>query len=446
MALIDILILLVLATLPAYFFKKKFKIEVQGPLCLWRTKKGLKLLDELSRYRRFFVFLSEMGLIFAFGVLGSLYLFFNTPKRTFRDFLWVCAKYLIFVVGASIVAVPVVFTGQATVPFEFLFSLYVGGTGSFIFYGLLLNTYMIIESYIAGYVPIPGIAPLIPGVQIEGSPISIPIHALFGLIVLIVVHELAHGIVARIEKIKVKSMGLLTAGIFPIGAFTEPDENQLKETRPAKRLRVFAVGSMANFITGIVFLILFLSLLGVAQPKFVQDQTSLVPSYVPWDSKYVNYLAVNYVDNGSPAQEAGFTNTTKIYNIDIALSKKEPYAVEAFVTDKGCAAIQRNASGYFGFSYAISSNTNYTLSVWLQKYAIESLYWVAILNFLVGVINYLPFAIFDGARIFEDLVNFFAGQLGMKNKKIGKNAVKALSIFILILLVVNAMPYFVQRF
>jgi len=446
MAFIDILIVLVLATLPAYFFKKKFNIEVQGPLCLWRTKKGMKLLDRLSRYRGFFIFLSEVGLIFAFGVLGSLYLFFNTPKRTFRDFLWVCAKYLIFVAGASIVAVPVIFTGQANIPFEFLFSLYVGGTGSFVFYGLLLNTYMIIESYIAGYVPIPGIAPLIPGVQIEGSPISIPIHALFGLIVLIVVHELAHGIVARIEKIKVKSMGVLTAGIFPIGAFTEPDERQLKNARPKKRLKVFAVGSMANFITGIAFLILFLSLLGVAQPRFVQDQTSLVPSYVPWDSKYVNYLAVSYVDNGSPAQEAGFTNTTKIYNIDVALSKKEPYAVEAFVTDKGCAAIQRNASGYFGFSYAISRNTNYSLSVWLQKYAIESLYWVAILNFLVGVINYLPFAIFDGARIFEDLINFFAGQLGVKNKKIGQNAVKFLSVLILLLLVINAMPYFVAKF
>jgi len=446
MAFTDILIILVLATLPAYFFKKKFKIEVQGPLCLWRTKKGLKLLDDLSRYRRFFTFLSEMGLIFAFGVLGSLYLFFNTPKRTFRDFLWVCAKYLIFVVGASIVAVPVVFTGQSEVPFEFLFSLYVGGTGSFILYGLLLNTYMIIESYAAGNIPIPGIAPLIPGVEIEGSPISIPIHAFFGLIVLIVVHELAHGIVSRIEKIKVKSMGVLTAGIFPIGAFTEPDEKQLKEAKPRKRMRVFAVGSMANFVTGIVFLILFLGLLGAAQPRFVQDQTSIVPSYVPWNKQYVNYLAVTYVENGSVAQGVGFTNGTKIYNIDVALSKKEPYAEEIFLTDKGCVAMQRNASGYFGFSYAISRNSDYTLSVWLQKYAIESLFWVAILNFLVGVINYLPFAIFDGARIFEDLVDFFAGQLGIKNKKVGSNIVKVLSVFILLLLLVNAMPYFVQKF
>jgi len=443
--MLDILIIAVLATVPALFFKKKFGVEVQGPLCLWRTKKGLKWLDKLAKYKGFFTYLSDIGLIFAFGVMGSLYLFFSTPKRTFKDFLHVCLKYLVFVVGASIVAIPVVFTG-GTVPFEFLFSLYVGGTGIFILYGLLLNTWMIIESYMIGYVPVPGIAPLIPGVEIEGSPISVPIHAIFGLIVLIIVHEMAHGIVARMEKIKVKSMGLLTAGIFPIGAFTEPDEKQLKAAKPRKRMRVFAVGSMANFITGIVFLMLFFSVLSVAQPRFVSDQTSIVPSYLPWSKEYVNYLAVVYVENGSAAQKAGFTNETKIYNIDMALSNKNPYAVETFLTDRGCVAMQRNGSGYFGFSYAISRNTNYSLSVLLQKYAIESLFWVAILNFLVGVINYLPFAIFDGARIFEDLIDFFVAQLGIKNKKVGRKVVKWLTLFIAILFVINAMPYFVAKF
>ena len=445
MAFIDILIVLVLATLPAYFFKKRFKIEVQGPLCLWRTKKGLNLLSRLARQKETFRYLSDLGLIFAFGVLGSLYLFFSS-KRTFKDFLRVGLNYLIFVIGASVVAVPVVFTRGAAIPFEFLLSLYVGGTGTFIFYGLLLNTYIIIENYITGLVPIPGIAPLIPGIQIEGSPISVPIHAIFGLIVLIIVHEVAHGVVARIEKIKVKSLGILTAGIFPIGAFTEPDEKQLKNTTQRKRMRVFSAGSMANFVTGIFFLVLFLGSLSVAQPRFVQDQTSLIPSYIPWDKQYVNYLEVASVENGSMAQQVGLTNGTKIYNIDMVFSPKEPYGKEVLLTDKGCMAIQRNASGYFGFSYFISKNTNYSFGVILEKYGIESLFWIAILNFLIGVINYLPFAIFDGARIFEDLIDFFIVQLGIKKKKIGRRVVKWLTIFILLLFIINAMPYFVAKF
>jgi membrane-associated protease RseP (regulator of RpoE activity) len=62
------------------------------------------------------------------------------------------------------------------------------------------------------------------------------------------------------------------------------------------------------------------------------------------------------------------------------------------------------------------------------------------------VINYLPFAIFDGARIFEDLIDFFIVQLGIKKKKIGRRVVKWLTIFILLLFIINAMPYFVAKF
>ena len=445
MSFLDILIIIVLATLPALFFRKKFGIEIQGPLCLWRTKKGLKLLDRLAKYKRFMIGLSELGFIFAFGIFGAGYLFAGSKKGT-KDFLKVALAYLIFIAGASVVAVPVIFTDNSAVPIGLLLSLYIGGTGAFMLYALLLNTWIIIQNYIAGLVPIPGIAPIIPGVEIEGSPISVPFHAIFGLIVLVVVHEVAHGIVARIEKIKVKSLGILTAGIFPIGAFTEPDEKELMKMEPRKRMRVFSVGSMANFLFGIFFLLLFLFSLSAAQPRFVQDPTSLVPSYIPWSKEYVNYLEVAYVENGSIAQKAGFTNGTKIYNIDLAFSDREPFATETFVTDGGNITMQRNGSGYFGFSYYASRNTDYPLSVLLEKYAIESLFWIFILNFLIGVINYLPFAIFDGARIFEDLVDFYARRLGIRKRRVGRRAVKWLTIFILVLFVINAMPYFVTKF
>ena len=445
MAFTDVLIVLVLATLPAYFFKKKLGIEAQGPFCLWRTKRGVKFLDRFSRYGKFIKAFSDLGFIFAFGLIGAGYLFLKT-RRKGKDLLWVAVSYAIFIVGSSIVAVPVIFTDSSLLPTEFLTSLYLGGTGIFIMYGLLVNTAMIVQDYALGHVPTPGIAPLIPGVQIEGSPISIPVHAIFGLIVLIVVHEMAHGIVARLEGIKVKSLGLLTAGIFPIGAFTEPDEKQLKKAEARKRMRVFSVGSMSNFLFGILFLCLFLGSLSVAQPKFVQDPTSIVPSYMPWSKEYINYLQVFYVENNSVAYKAGFTNETKIYNIDIAFSPRQPFAEETFVTNQGNITMQRNSSGYFGFSYTISKNTDYPPAVLFEKYFIESIFWIFILNFLVGVINYMPFFIFDGARIFEDLIDFYAKTLGVKNKKVGRSIVKWLSIFILVLLVVNALPYFVGKF
>jgi len=443
MALSDIIIILILATLPAYIFSWKLKVERQGPLILWRTKKGLKLLDRLARYKKFLKYFSEAGFVFAFGVFGAGYIFLNS-KRDTKALLKTIITYLVFIVGASIVAVPVVFTNNA-VPLEFLASLYIGGTGAFVLYGLMANTLTIIQSYMAGFTPMPGIAPIIPGVEIQGSPLFVPIHALFGLIILVVVHEFSHGIVARAEKIKVKSLGVLTAGIFPIGAFTEPDEKQLKKVATRKRMRVFSSGSMANFLCGIIFLALFMSSLAVMQPKFVQDPTSVTPSYIPWSKDYINYLQIADVENGSIAQSAGFMQGMKIYNIDVAFSSKEPFAVETFVTDNGTITMQRNSSGYFGFSYYANKNSNYPPGILLEKYYIESLFWIFVLNFLVGVINFLPFAIFDGARIFEDLFNFYMIKLGIR-KRIGEKAIRAMTVFILVLFLINALPYFIARF
>jgi len=58
-----------------------------------------------------------------------------------------------------------------------------------------------------------------------------------GLMVTLVVHELAHAVLCRTEGVSVKSMGALLLGIVPIGGFAEPDEEELfgkkKEIDPA---------------------------------------------------------------------------------------------------------------------------------------------------------------------------------------------------------------------
>ena len=77
--------------------------------------------------------------------------------------------------------------------------------------------------------------------------------------IILVPHELSHGIVARAEKIRLKSVGLLLLAVLP-GAFVEPDEKQLGKAKPVTQLRVFAAGSFANFIVAMltVLLIAFL--------------------------------------------------------------------------------------------------------------------------------------------------------------------------------------------
>ncbi|MCD6461412.1 MAG: site-2 protease family protein, partial [Thermoplasmata archaeon] len=86
------------------------------------------------------------------------------------------------------------------------------------------------------YIGVPGINPIIP-----------LWYGIIGLAVGIVVHEVAHGILTRVGGIKVKSMGLLFF-IFPLGAFVEPDEDELKAAERRKRMRVYSVGPSTNLI------------------------------------------------------------------------------------------------------------------------------------------------------------------------------------------------------
>ena len=92
----------------------------------------------------------------------------------------------------------------------------------------------------------------IPGV----NPI-IPIwYGIIGLVGAVVIHEFSHGILTRVAGLKVKSLGII-ACVVPIGAFVEPDEDELKATTKKKRMRIFGVGPATNIIFALICALLF---------------------------------------------------------------------------------------------------------------------------------------------------------------------------------------------
>ena len=92
---------------------------------------------------------------------------------------------------------------------------------------------------------LPGINPIIPFW-----------YGIFALAVAIIIHEFAHGILTRVGGLTVKSLGII-ACIVPIGAFVEPDEEQLKNTEKKKRMRIFSVGPATNIIFALICALLF---------------------------------------------------------------------------------------------------------------------------------------------------------------------------------------------
>jgi membrane-associated protease RseP (regulator of RpoE activity) len=156
---------------------------------------------------------------------------------------------------------------------------------------LLLMTYLMIQqppepsSYNA-----PRNILLIPGLN-EYIPF---VWGWIALFVTMVVHEFAHGILSRVEGVRVKSMGIITFLVAPIAAFVEPDEVELfgsKEKPPVvskgARIRILSAGVISNFLVAFLAMALFFG--------------PVIGSISPLE----RVVAVN-VEDGSAGEIAGF--------------------------------------------------------------------------------------------------------------------------------------------
>lgn len=134
---------------------------------------------------------------------------------------------------------------------------------------------------------IPGLNPMLPLV-----------YGVIGLVVAMVVHELAHGIQSRANDIEVDSSGLLYA-VVPVGAFVEPNNEQLNATGRRERNDVYSAGIAINTVVAVaVFLIMSFGLLGTVS------------------NDYGDNPAVTGVSSDSPALDAGIPAGSIIIGFD----------------------------------------------------------------------------------------------------------------------------------
>jgi len=124
-----------------------------------------------------------------------------------------------------------------------------------IFMFLMLGL-LVWQSFIVIQIP-PGVIQPQQMLGLPGVNPVIPLwYGIFGLAVAMLVHEFAHGILTRAGKMTVKSLGLLYM-VVPIGAFVEPDEEQLAQVDRGRRSRVFAVGPATNVIVAFLMVAIF---------------------------------------------------------------------------------------------------------------------------------------------------------------------------------------------
>ena len=267
----------------------------------------------------------------------------------------------------------------------------------------------------------PTVSLVVPGVEVPGSPIFIPLLAgLIALATVLIVHEFSHGILSRVEKININSIGLLLFAIIP-GAFVEPDEEELNELSRPARMRIYVAGSMANLTLAAIAMIIMMVISSFIVPVVFED-----------DGVVINRLtsdgnAINHMSEGMVIRSINNLTVNDMASFQKATNTLKPNETVNIHTDQGDYSFQLKSNpmnrslGFMGVQVEANNviadgfdNQFYTPLLWILMPLSELLFWIYFLNFAIGTFNLLPMKPLDGGHLFENLLSYIMPEVAYK--------------------------------
>ena len=267
--------------------------------------------------------------------------------------------------------------------------------------------------------------PVIPGVTVTSWQHILSF--LLAIPIVLVVHEGAHGIVATLEKIKIKTGGFAVF-IALFAGFVEPDEEEFDNAKKVSKLRVIGAGATANVLFAFV-----LGAILITNPVFAMVFTS-VPGGEPLLGLFYESpegVMVMSVIEGGGAEQAGIHANDIITNVDsvgiisfIDLQKVDlkpgqtvdvtilrdgqeitfPVSIMASPDDpeQGLIGIMRDTGAIFKPIY---NYIEWDLSDKTTNYISWYLLWLWMISFFIGIINMLPLPILDGGKFIHTIID-----------------------------------------
>jgi membrane-associated protease RseP (regulator of RpoE activity) len=254
---------------------------------------------------------------------------------------------------------------------------------------------------------------LIPGVTLT-SPSAIA-YFLLSIPIVLIVHEGAHGIVATLEKIKIKTGGFAIF-IAMFAGFVEPDEEEFNKAKKISKLRVIGAGATANvifaFALGAIMLTNPLFALIMPEPLlssfYELPEGVLVLSIIDdFGAQQAGLFANDIITsiNGNtilspidfPSLSPGDTADVSVlrngqeldFSVEIMPSPEDP--------DRGLIGIMRDNS------LAYKPVLNFI--EWNDLNVSMFLLWLWMISFFIGIINMLPLPILDGGKFIHTIID-----------------------------------------
>jgi len=427
---------------------EKYNISLYGPALLLRTKKGRNYLKKIAYPKRFWKAFGSFGIVFCF--------------------IMMILMVLVLAIQAWAVSGFTPEQKEALPGIEF---------------GLVL----------------PGINPILPLEYIA--------YILLALVVAIIVHEFSHGILTFASNLKVKSLGILYL-IIPLGAFCEPDDEQLRKTKTSNRMRVYAAGPTSNFTVVLISILLFsfvfmpavqhtadgIGIISIGEDTPAEElglRPGMIITHIndtKIDTYYdffivMNNTRANQTINISYVGQGNYIKSVTLSDKYYEYEKRNPGANNKSYVGKGYLGIGPNPfidflpilknpfsnfpnnfllfyiipllglDGYnpiyspFTDSYTINGPLSFIPSnvFWA---ILNALYWIFWLNLAVGLFNVLPMIPLDGGFLFNDALGLFIRRIkkGLADERREKIVKNVSLVTSLIILVIVLFPWLVKYF
>lgn len=237
------------------------------------------------------------------------------------------------------------------------------------------------------------VAPLIPGLNL--SLYWLP-FMVFAAVVVVLPHELAHGVVARLEKIPVLSTGVFVILVF-FGAFVEPDEKEFEKASLLARLRMLSAGSSTNLVTALLTLILLSSLFAPASGILIHETVPGGPvekvGLGRWDVIQAINGTVVTIDNFSRRMSSVKPNETLILAV-LQYNQVQNVTVTTVAASENAS---RALLGLVRWSDYQPNKLGLTQHNGVNLYWI--LFWTYFLSLNISIINMFPLFPFDGEKV-----------------------------------------------
>jgi len=241
-------------------------------------------------------------------------------------------------------------------------------------------------------VEVGGAVPVIPVLPIITIRLYWLPYFFTAIAVVVLTHEFAHGIIARLEKIPVKSAGILMAFVF-FGGFVEQDEEGFEKASTVSKLRMVAVGSSTNLITSFLVLLLLMGLYAPASGILIYETVENGPvagaGLQRWDTIFaINGTAVSTV--GDLEEFMTQNNVTPGQTLILKTNKGN----KSIQTENGSRGQPIIGLAYYSDYHPCRIPLDYYLAIHLHM----TLFWLHLISVSVGIFNMLPLYPFDGEK------------------------------------------------